>query len=66
MEFARYAKNRVSIATANSIFKPQEVALMGGFVGWSDGRSVCLQKISKTLKIRFGEYNLIKIYYYCI
>ena len=33
---------------------------MGGFVGWSDGRSVCLQKISKTLKRRFREYKLMK------
>ena len=53
------------ISKIQMIFKPQEVALMGGFVGWSDGRSVgrsvCLQKISKTLKRRFREYKLTKL-----
>ena len=40
------------------VFKPQEVALMGGFVGRSVGRSVCLQKICKIFKKRFCEYNI--------
>ena len=49
------------VYTFCTLFKPQEVALMDGFVGWSDGRSVCLQKISKTLKRRFREYKLMKL-----
>ena len=36
--------------------KPQEVALMGGFVCWS----VFVQKISKVLKSRFHETIHIK------
>ena len=31
---------------------------MGGFVGWSAGLSVCLQKISKIFRKRFCEYDI--------
>ena len=48
----------------STIFKLWQGASMSRFVGWSVGRlvgrSVCLQKISKTLKRRFCEYKLMK------